>query len=331
MKHVTCMIIALSLCSTVQAQFPPQVGFPGCDAIAATDTRIVDWASGCVLERGWKDIADTSLGKVTAGTENDAVGEIGISLVCLGDGGSATLSFDYSIRNGEGPDFVVFENGFTHLDDMHIAFLELAFVEVSSDGMNFVRFPATSLVPADTQLSNDAFIDASLLHNLAGKYIKGYGTPFDLDELKDEPDLDVDHITHIRIIDVVGSIDPGFASHDSEGRIINDPYPTPFAVGGFDLQGLGVLHSNKPTLIDDIAVAGDIKIYPNPARTYLTIERNTATTADFYLRDVLGRIMEQGKWTTAITHLPMQQYPAGLYWLYVVDEQGQQQFKLQKL
>jgi hypothetical protein len=67
--------------------------------------------------------------------------------------------------------------------DSALAYLELAFVEVSSDGINYFRFPATSLTPTDNQVSNTAYMNAANINNLAGKYIGGYGTPFDLDEL----------------------------------------------------------------------------------------------------------------------------------------------------
>ena len=34
-----------------------------------------------------------------------------------------------------------------------------------------------------------------------------------------------------------------YASYDSQGNIINDPFPTPFETGGFDLDAIGVIHS----------------------------------------------------------------------------------------
>ena len=58
------------------------------------------------------------------------------TVVSLGDGGSITLTFAHPLSDGTGPDLAVFENAFND------TFLELAFVEVSSDGANFVRFPA---------------------------------------------------------------------------------------------------------------------------------------------------------------------------------------------
>ncbi|MEZ4549679.1 MAG: hypothetical protein R2874_04140 [Desulfobacterales bacterium] len=51
--------------------------------------------------------------------------------VVLGRGGSIILTFDPPVENGEGWDFAVFENSFNDFN------LELAFVEVSSNGTDF--------------------------------------------------------------------------------------------------------------------------------------------------------------------------------------------------
>jgi hypothetical protein len=84
---------------------------------------------------------------------------------------------------------------------------------------------------------------------LAGKYRQGYGTPFDLEELAGTPGLNVNDVKYVRIIDVVGSIDDNYATYDSFGNKINDPWPTPFDSSGFDLEAVGVIHS--------LACAGD--------------------------------------------------------------------------
>jgi hypothetical protein len=163
-----------------------------------------------------------------------ALGKSGV--VSLGDGGIATLTFSAAIFNGEGFDFAIFENSFS--DD----FLELAHVEVSSDGINFFRFPSVSLSPSDVQVESFGLLDATQIYNLAGKYRLFYGTPFDLQDLANELGLDINSMTHVRIIDVVGSILPEFATYDSQGNIINDPWPTPFPTSGFDLDAVGVIH-----------------------------------------------------------------------------------------
>ena len=47
----------------------------------------------------------------------------------------------------------------------------------------------------------------------------------------------------VRITDVVGSIDPALGTKDSLGNLINDPFPTPFASSGFDLNAVGVINA----------------------------------------------------------------------------------------
>src|SRR5690606_10864157 len=95
------------------------------------------------------------------------------------------------------------------------------------------------------------YMNARLLNNLAGKYVGGYGTPFDLQEMANISGLDINNITHVRIIDVVGSIN-GNTRFDASNRKINDPYPTPFPVGGFDLDAVAVLHQTWPANVTNL-------------------------------------------------------------------------------
>lgn len=224
-----------------QAQFAPPAGWPGTTAIPADTSIILSWANTCSVVRGWKDIRDTTLGQVTAG---DTMAPLGVGndgyALSLGDGGYATLTFPGGITNGSGFDFAVFENA---LND---SFLELAKVSVSSDGIHFTEFPSTFHGDTLTQTSTFGYTDARLLNNLAGKYRVGYGTPFDLNELKDSLGIDIQHITHVRVTDVVGILSPQ-GTHDTYGSLINDPYPTPFATGGFDLESIGVMHPDWPS------------------------------------------------------------------------------------
>ncbi len=232
---VPCLFLQLS--NTLYAQFSSPAGRPGSTAIHKDSAVFVGWATECAVRRAYIDISRPSLGYASAGDCNDAIGKAGEGgTLSLGDGGYAILGFDPPIANGPGWDFAVFENAF---DDY---FLELAFVEVSSDGRHFVRFPNTSLTRTDTQISAFGTLEAEKIHNLAGKYRVFYGVPFDLDTLKGSPGLDVNRITHVRVVDVVGSIDTLFASFDTHGNIINDPWPTPFPTGGFDLDAIGVIH-----------------------------------------------------------------------------------------
>lgn len=270
-KQFLLLFLFLGYQAILRAQFQPQAPLSGHHAVHKDDTLIKSWATGAIFEPGWIQLTDTSLGKVGQGNIGNVLGKANSNLISMGDGGVITFTFDAPIMNGEGPDFLVFENGFLKQDDSSLAFLELAFVEVSSNGTDFVRFPATSHIPDTTQYDNFTFTNAEQLNNLAGKYIMNWGTPFDLEELKGMSNLDIDKITHVRIIDVVGILDNNLGSKDKDGHLINDPFPTPFPSCGFDINAIGVLHNADGT--QNIPIRSlHLSIYPNPAASTLYID-----------------------------------------------------------
>lgn len=317
-KIFTSIIIVASLANT-HAQYAPQYPLPGNTAIHRMDARIIDWATHATVQRGFMDILDPSLGMVSSGSVENAIGAADNMVVSLGDGGYATLSFDIPIANGDGPDFVVFENAFADPLDASMAFLELAFVEVSSDGINYVRFPAYSLTQTDSQIVNDNYYDATKIHNLAGKYISNYGTPFDLEDLRDSANLDINHIKFVRIVDVVGILDDELGSKDAAGNLINDPYPTPFPIGGFDLDAVGVLHNTSTISIENIWLANDIKVFPNPCTDYIQIEYSGSgvhTALPVYIYNIDGRIMYETSLQNELV-IPTHHYPTGTYYIKI--------------
>lgn len=239
----------LSFVPTSRADFDPQIGQAGSLGIAQSSNLFKGWATNVVsIDRGPMNAANLGLGDATSGSFP--------GLISLGDGGSITLKFDNPLYDGAGADFAVFENGFLS-GGPGLAFLELAFVEVSTDGVNFFRFDATSLTQTTTQVGGFGLLDASKINNLAGKYISGYGTGFDLSELSGRsPLLDVNNINYVRIIDVVGSIDPAYGSYDAFGHLINDPFSTPFASSGFDLSAVGVINVASVPEPASLATAG---------------------------------------------------------------------------
>lgn len=251
------ILIILLFPLAASAQFAPAVGQIGTSAIDKDSSIIVAWAHACVIERGLQNILDTSLGYTSVGDEFSATGPaLSNGIVSLGDEGTITCTFENIIKNEEGPDFAVFENGF---DDY---FLELAFVEVSSDGIHFQRFPAVSNTPTEVQVNSFDSLNTSQIHNLAGKYKAGYGTPFDLEDLSNDTLIDLQHITHIRMVDVVGILDSNLGSFDMNGKFINEPFPTPFPSGGFDLDAIGVIH--QTVNIAEFKNTNNIRLYPNP-------------------------------------------------------------------
>lgn len=230
----SCLTISRSLCQS----FDGPVGSAGCLAIPQHDSRILGWASQVYnLRRGYLDIAHPENGFSSAGEPESVLGpamENGV--LSLGDGGSVTVGFPAPFEDGDGPDLAVFENAFSD------GFLELALVAVSSDGFHFFTFPPVSETDTTKQVESFGELNPHYLHNLAGKYRAGYGTPFDLADLPDAPELNKKRITHVQITDVVGSLDDRFATRDSRGKKINDPYPTAYPTGGFDLDALGIFY-----------------------------------------------------------------------------------------
>ena len=247
------------------AQYAPSAEQIGTTAIHSDSSIFIDWASSCSIERGYVDISMPEYGLTTYGADTNGVDKANGVVVSLGDGGVATLSFSIPISDGAGYDFAVFENSF--IDN----FLELAFVEVSSDGINYYRFSSVSLTQQDTQVGTFGLVDATKINNLAGKYQALYGVPFDLYELQDISGLDISNIIYVRIVDVVGSIDTDVASYDSEGNIINEPWPTPFESGGFDIDAIGVINNRDNTSGIELINNNTSVIFPNPAHNYFNI------------------------------------------------------------
>lgn len=298
----------------VPAQYAPPAGQPGSTAIHKDSAVFVAWATDCHVSRGYQNIADTSLGLATVGDSSAATGQAGSNgVVSLGDGGTATLTFDYPLVNGTGWDFAVFENGFGD-------FLELAFVEVSSDGELFFRFPAHSLTDTSGQTDGFGGTDATKINNLAGKYTVLYGTPFDLEEMKNLPGLDVNRITHVRIIDVVGSLQKEYAAFDTAGNKINDPWPTPFDAGGFDLDAVGILW-NQANSLQDAMQPTTLKIFPNPGSQLISLEWPLDQgLATINVRTIHGKCIETLMFTgQSGVSLDVSKWPQGCYSITITN------------
>ncbi|KAF0095634.1 MAG: cell surface protein [Puniceicoccaceae bacterium 5H] len=155
--------------------------------------------------------------------------------------GELTLTFNNPIYNGAGADFATFENSFASGGGV---FAELGYVEVSTNGTDFARFPSISLT--ESPVGGYGTIDPTGVYNLVGKHVNAYnnsfGTPFDLDDLLDDTlvldgVVDLNEINYVRIVDIPG--DGTFL--DSEGNPIYDAWHT-FGSGGVDFEALGVIN-----------------------------------------------------------------------------------------
>ena len=242
-------------------------------------------------------------------------------MVSLGDGGFAILEFASPINDEIGPDFAVFENGF---DDL---FLELAFVEVSSDGINFFRFPSISNTDTTIQTGSFGLTDASKLHNLAGKYRAEYGTPFDISDLPNDALLNKQAITHVRVMDVVGSIQNQYGSRDANGQIINDPWPTNWPNGGFDLDAVGVIHQ-QAVGVEELNFE-QVSLYPNPANDILYVHLPSISYSLDVL-NVMGDVVLKSENKSNTSSLSLTDLKQGIYTLVVKSNSKQKQIKFVK-
>jgi hypothetical protein len=309
-SRIFLFITGLFFSTTLFAQYPPPAGHPGTTAMYKDSIAFVGWASTCIIERGYINLSDTTIlfngsNKTTYGSFLFGSGPADELVVSLGDHGSALLGFNSPIVNRAGPDFAVFENSFGG------TFLELGFVEVSSDGQRFVRFPAISLTPDNLQVNTFDTIDATKINNFAGKYQITYGTPFDLEDIKDSSGIDINHIIYVKIIDAGGCIQTPYSTYDSKGHKVNDPWPTPFDTGGFDLDAVGVIHDSTKVIIDDDSTSV-IQIYPNPVVETMTIASAVLKQVGIKLTDLSGRILLDDKLILKAT-LDLSSFPAGIY------------------
>lgn len=183
----------------------------------------------------------------------------------LGNGGSVVVAFDEAIHDGSGPDFAVFENGFSDGtprigDTNRYTFAELAFVEVATTTNAWACFPSqyfgTNFIFNFNGMTNNnwASQDVTLIDGLAGKHVCELGTPFDLSALRNlsvvtNGSVNLNNIRFVRITDVIGD----GSRLDSSNRPIYDPYfsstsgwpngASPSAFDGFDLRAVGLINS----------------------------------------------------------------------------------------
>ena len=275
------------------------VGEDGRHADPADDDAVINpifrcWATDWVREQyqpapgvaaQWAD-PNKALGPAT-GNNFDIVSLGDVNSTQIGQGvqpGQITLSFSEPIRDCSGYDFVVFENGLVSIYNTSggsVAgqmFAELGYVEVSSNGEDFVRFASVSLTGGLVGMYGT--IEISNVYNLAGKHPNAggvcTGTPFDLSEIADEPNVvsglvDINNINYVRIVDIPGSgdfedeavkhIDPNMWpdwDYYANNHPIYDAWVT-FDSGGLDLEAIGVLEEQEYSA--DINLDGAVDMF----------------------------------------------------------------------
>jgi len=205
------------------------------DAVSEESSSVVTWVSTLAGDGYQPGLEALSLSDpAVLGPASSNMTDV----VVLGRGGAIALDLVAPIADVVGAEIAVWENGISTGD---LLFAELAYVEVSTDGMVFARFPIECRNAQP--VSAFASLDPALYTGFAGLHPAGTGTAFDLAELSAVPEVesgtvDLQSVRYIRIVDVVGD----GSESDLAGRPIYDPYPTA-GTAGFDLNAVGVLVS----------------------------------------------------------------------------------------
>lgn len=191
----------------------------------------------------------------------------------LGIGGSLTLGFAVLISDGPGADFLVSENCFhTSLTE---SFAEVAFVEVSSNGVDFARFPAAYYGPQQ-EPGPFGVVTVGSYDDVTGQtpclavsdptadvqdVVEAGGDAFDLADLAQDPlvqlgRVDLHAIAQVRIVDAQSGVD-----RDSRGVVVRDA-----GAGSADIDAVTVIHhqgngaANGPRVALDVRADGSFTV-----------------------------------------------------------------------
>ena len=275
------MLVALLACSAALAGpyslgaggdtgSPPDPGVPGFVGPGGegstgggnyVNPEFIGWADGYTnyapsdtLWDGDWNFPTKALGPVTGDHEDIvSLGDLDtVEIAAAAPPGEITLTSEVPIRNGVGADFAAFENGsysqWTTPEGSVEGqiFAEFGYVQVSTDGVNWLEFASDSLTPEPTGPQGYLTVDPTGVYNMVGKHANGngksWGTPFDLDEFAADPDVlaglvDLQQINYVKIVDVPGSGD----FLDAGGDPIYDAWIT-WGSGGVDLEAVGALN-----------------------------------------------------------------------------------------
>jgi hypothetical protein len=227
--------------------FPPASEEGDCDCVDGDDDAIVAWA--------------TSVNKTYGGDVADRWKTDSLEGVCsMGNGGVFDYFFNPPISDGVGADFVVGENGFRN-NASGLIFAELFYVEVSSNGVDYLRFDSVSLT---TESGPFLALDPGEVYGLGSTqiayYTANFRQPYDLAWLRNKKEIldgkvDLSAISHVRYVDIPGTdVEQTFVidgktyvyspAYDSFGNVIRDAYRTADS-GGADVFTPGALHVGK--------------------------------------------------------------------------------------
>jgi hypothetical protein len=202
--------------------------------------------------------------KALGGPRGGGLSQQSLDVLNLGVGGDLTLGFDNgpvvrTITNQPGADFIIFENAFYAGGNANTSMAELIFVEVSSDGTNFARFPVESATA--NPVGPFGTIDPANVSGFGGVHpvfanvdtnatdpfdpAAAGGDAFDLSALSTNPLVtgglvNLNAVRYVRLVDVLGD----GSLTDRLGRPIYDATDNTEETGngGADVDSVAVLH-----------------------------------------------------------------------------------------
>jgi hypothetical protein len=252
-------------------------------------SNVVDFSPGPNFNPSFADPA-----KALGGPQGGGMSNGSLDMVVLGMGGSVTLGFDVVIVDGPGADFTVCENSFVFSGGV---FAEVAFVEVSTDGLSFARFPTRYAGPVGPLppfgvspmgtfggLCGGLPVIANVVTNSVSPFdpVVSGGESYDLAELASHPlvlsgVVDVDDINYVRIVDVIEG-----TSVDSFGALIWDHGGS---TSSADIDAVSVIHyaggvnPNGPIVDLSIDAQGYLVLELGDANGFLDVDLSTLTTS----------------------------------------------------
>ena len=220
-------------------------------------------------------------------------------ILSIGIGGEIIVGFkDYIIKDGEGIDFVIFENAFINPINQGI-FAEPAKVSVSFDGINYTDFPfdSTSLIGLAGITPTNGKVDIS-------KYPACGGDGFDLST------IGIDKIKYIKIKDVSEILFT--LSEDSKY------YNPKELISGFDLDAVAGLNLELITGIEDSFPAANETIIYNEISQIIEIINPDNKNLNIQIINLSGKIIES-KSISSNHQINIAPFAVGTYIIRIID------------
>lgn len=220
-------------------------------------------------------------------------------ILSIGIGGEIIVGFkDYIIKDGEGIDFVIFENAFINPINQGI-FAEPAKISVSFDGINYTDFPydSTTLIGLAGITPTNGKVDIT-------KYPACGGDGFDL------ATIGIDKIKYIKIKDVSEIL---FTLNEDSKY-----YNPKELISGFDLDAVAGLNLELITGIEDNLLEENKTINYNEISQTIEIINPDNKNLNIQIINLSGKIIESQ--SISCNHqINIATFVAGTYIIRIID------------